>query len=175
LRWNDGRWGRLRMHQAAGGAKHSQRKWGWRRRQPHFSWSASRAGEGVGAFRERGSDRSLSAPIGPLGSRFRLAASPGSLTGFPPKSRDFAGSPVRVPHKALLPREVPFVLPSRRWEPPDGRGKWVRLAPRASSSTCPFRRRALLHPCGQRPLPRRPPPQVPSVSGGPLIGREPPF
>lgn len=64
---------------------------------PHFPKLASRAGEGVGTPLGRGSGRSLSAPVGPLGSELGLSACLGPLTGPPPKSRDFAGFPVQDP------------------------------------------------------------------------------
>ena len=41
-----------------------------------------------------GSGRSLSAPVGPLGSERNLAVQLGSLTGLPPKPCDLAGLPV---------------------------------------------------------------------------------
>lgn len=66
---------------------------------PHFPKLASRAGEGVGTPFGRGSGRSLSAPVGPLGPKLGLSACLGPLTGLPPKSRDFAGFPVEDPPK----------------------------------------------------------------------------
>jgi hypothetical protein len=82
---------------------------GWCRHQPPLSQAAARAGEGAGVLLGRFRPE----PFGPgrfLGFQTKPCGSSGSLTGFPPKSCDFAGFPVWVPRN-IAASSAPFADP----------------------------------------------------------------
>jgi hypothetical protein len=105
----------------------------------HFARSRSRAGEGLG-LSEGGSGRGLSAPVGPLGSFQRPKASSGPLAVCPSRHRCLSAHSARSTSKRVpmlsLRGSVDLATPVFRRTYP---GKWVRLSPRASSRSCPFR------------------------------------
>lgn len=101
-----------------------------------------------------GSGRSLSAPVGPLGPRLSLRSA-WSPNRTPTETLRLRWTPDPGSLETLLPRSIP----SR--SKPEGshrrtiRRKWVRLAPRASSSSHPFRRGLDAPSCEFAPPPRR--------------------